>query len=67
MSHGRARSYQDRLARARREKMLGLAAGRQIVIRTTRFGVSADYRARPAARIGGVQVRGRRWQASRAT
>ncbi len=34
--------------------MLGLAAGRQIVLRTApSSGVSADYRARPAARIGG--------------
>ena len=33
-----------------------LASGRQIVIRTAPAGVSADYRARPAARIGDVRA-----------
>jgi hypothetical protein len=51
MSHGRARSYEDRLARARRG--MRKVAGGGPADRSQdgpRSGVSADYRARPAAR-----------------
>ena len=57
MSHVRARSYQDRLGPGVRPgEEHWLASGRQIVIRTAPAGVSADYRARPAARIGDVRA-----------
>src|SRR5215472_18314742 len=52
MSHvpGTLLSRQAR-PRSGRVKGHGLAAGRQIARKTTRKGVSADYRARPAAKI----------------